>query len=55
MNQLDDDIKSAVLGNAGTVRSFRIGTEDAMYDGTFPPIGGWSTTMQQVRIQCKLL
>lgn len=31
MNQLDDDIKSAVLGNAGTVISFRIGTEDAMH------------------------
>ncbi len=30
-NQLDDDIKSAVLGNAGTVISFRIGTEDAMH------------------------
>ena len=54
MNQLDDDIKSAVLGNAGTVRSFRIGTEDAMYDGTFPPIGGWSTTVLQVMEQCEL-
>ncbi|MGB5025626.1 MAG: type IV secretion system DNA-binding domain-containing protein [Saprospiraceae bacterium] len=31
MNQLDDDIKSAVLGNVGTVISFRIGTEDAMH------------------------
>ena len=31
MNQLDDDIKSAVLGNAGTVISFRIGTEDAIH------------------------
>ncbi|MEZ4927911.1 MAG: type IV secretion system DNA-binding domain-containing protein [Saprospiraceae bacterium] len=31
MNQLDKDIKSAVLGNAGTVISFRIGTEDAMH------------------------
>ncbi|MBK9727548.1 MAG: hypothetical protein IPO86_05460 [Saprospiraceae bacterium] len=55
MNQLDDDIKSAVLGNAGTVISFRIGTEDAMYDRTFPPIGGWSTTVLQVMVQCELL
>lgn len=30
MAQLDPDIKSAVLGNAGTIVSFRIGTEDAM-------------------------
>ncbi|MFN8331341.1 MAG: type IV secretory system conjugative DNA transfer family protein [Saprospiraceae bacterium] len=31
MAQLDDDIKSAVLGNAGTrLISFRLGTEDAM-------------------------
>lgn len=28
--QLDPDIKSAVLGNGGTIISFRIGTEDAM-------------------------
>lgn len=31
MNQLDFDIKSAVLVNAGTVISFRIGTEDAKH------------------------
>ncbi|HRG69591.1 MAG: hypothetical protein JNL65_05080 [Saprospiraceae bacterium] len=31
MNQLDDYIKSAVLGNAGTVVSFRIGTKDALH------------------------
>jgi type IV secretory pathway TraG/TraD family ATPase VirD4 len=31
MHQLDDKIKRAVLGNAGTIISFRIGTEDAMY------------------------
>lgn len=31
MSQLNDDIKSAVLGNAGTVISLRIGTEDAIY------------------------
>jgi hypothetical protein len=31
MDQLDDEIKSAVLGNAGTVISFRIGTQDAMH------------------------
>lgn len=30
MAQLDPDIKSAVLGNVGTIISFRIGTEDAM-------------------------
>jgi len=30
MGQLDPDIKSAVLGNAGTIISFRIGTEDAI-------------------------
>ncbi len=30
MAQLDSDIKSAVLGNVGTIISFRIGTEDAM-------------------------
>ncbi|HRG68383.1 MAG TPA: type IV secretion system DNA-binding domain-containing protein [Saprospiraceae bacterium] len=30
MAQVDPDIKSAVLGNAGTIISFRIGTEDAM-------------------------
>lgn len=31
LKQLDDDIKSAILGNAGTVISFRIGTEDAIH------------------------
>ncbi len=31
MAQLDPDIKSAMLGNAGTIISFRIGTEDAMH------------------------
>jgi type IV secretory pathway TraG/TraD family ATPase VirD4 len=30
MEQLDPDIKSAVLGNIGTLISFRIGTQDAM-------------------------
>lgn len=30
MHQLDEDIKRAILGNAGTIISFRIGTEDAM-------------------------
>jgi type IV secretory pathway TraG/TraD family ATPase VirD4 len=29
MHQLDDQIKHAVLGNVGTIISFRIGTEDA--------------------------
>lgn len=31
LHQLDDKIKRAVLGNAGTMISFRTGTEDAMY------------------------
>ena len=31
LHQLDDEIKQAVLGNAGTVLSFRIGTEDAIH------------------------
>ncbi|NOT37539.1 MAG: hypothetical protein HOP11_09205 [Saprospiraceae bacterium] len=30
MAQLDQDIKSAVLGNVGTIITFRIGTEDSM-------------------------
>ena len=30
MNQMDEDIKSAVLGNVGTLISFRIGTQDAI-------------------------
>ena len=54
MNQLDDDIQSAVLGNAGTIISFRIGTEDAMYDKAFPQIGGWSTIGLQEMEQCEL-
>ena len=29
MHQLDDEIRHAILGNVGTVISFRIGTEDA--------------------------
>lgn len=31
LNQIDEDIKRAVLGNVGTVISFRVGTEDAMH------------------------
>ena len=31
MHQLDPDIRHAVLGNAGTVISFRVGAEDAPY------------------------
>lgn len=31
MNQLDEKIRSAVLGNIGTVISFRVGTEDATH------------------------
>lgn len=30
LDQLDPEIKSAILGNTGTIISFRIGTEDAM-------------------------
>ena len=31
LNQLDPDIRSAVLGNAGTLISFRVGAEDAPF------------------------
>jgi type IV secretory pathway TraG/TraD family ATPase VirD4 len=31
MHQLDSDIRHAVLGNAGTIISFRVGAEDAPY------------------------
>jgi len=31
LHQLDDDIKQAVVGNAGTVLTFRLGTEDALH------------------------
>jgi hypothetical protein len=31
MNQLEPDIRHAVLGNAGTIISFRVGAEDAPY------------------------
>jgi type IV secretory pathway TraG/TraD family ATPase VirD4 len=31
MHQLDPDIRHAVLGNAGTIISFRVGAEDAPY------------------------
>ena len=31
MHQLDDDIRHAILGNVGTLISFRVGTEDAQY------------------------
>src|SRR5271169_5164688 len=31
MNQLDREIRHAVLGNAGTIISFRVGAEDAPY------------------------
>ncbi|HZV69846.1 MAG TPA: type IV secretion system DNA-binding domain-containing protein [Saprospiraceae bacterium] len=31
LHQIDEEIKQAVLGNAGTVISFRVGTEDAMH------------------------
>ena len=31
LHQLDENIKKAVLGNIGTIVSFRLGTEDAIY------------------------
>ena len=31
LHQLDPDVKHAVLGNAGTLISFRLGAEDAAY------------------------
>ena len=31
LHQLDDDVRHAVLGNAGTLISFRVGAEDAAY------------------------
>lgn len=31
LHQLDDGIRRAILGNAGTIISFRVGTEDAYY------------------------
>jgi hypothetical protein len=31
LHQLDPDIRHAVLGNAGTLLSFRVGAEDAPY------------------------
>ena len=33
LHQLDPDIRHAVLGNAGTIISFRLGAEDAPYLG----------------------
>jgi DNA helicase HerA-like ATPase len=29
IHQLDDEIRRAILGNAGTIIAFRVGTEDA--------------------------
>ena len=31
IHQLDDEIRHAILGNTGTIISFRVGTEDALY------------------------
>lgn len=41
MYQLDDEIRRAILGNAGTIISFRIGTEDAQFMSLemFPTFG----------------
>ncbi len=41
MHQLEDEIRQAILGNAGTIISFRIGTEDAMFMSKemFPEFG----------------
>jgi hypothetical protein len=32
MHQLEPEIRHAVLGNAGTIISFRVGAEDALED-----------------------
>ena len=41
MHQLDDEIRHAILGNAGTLISFRVGTEDAqvLTQEMFPVFG----------------
>lgn len=41
MHQLEDQIRQAILGNAGSIVSFRIGTEDAMFMSKemFPEFG----------------
>ncbi|MBS1594105.1 MAG: type IV secretion system DNA-binding domain-containing protein [Bacteroidetes bacterium] len=41
MYQLEDEIREAILGNAGTIISFRIGTEDALFMSKemFPEFG----------------
>lgn len=41
IHQLDDEIRHAILGNAGTIISFRVGTEDAqhMIREMFPVFG----------------
>jgi len=31
IHQLDDEIKQAIIGNAGTLISFRLGAEDAQF------------------------
>ena len=31
LHQLEDEVRHAVLGNAGTIISFRLGAEDAPY------------------------
>jgi type IV secretory pathway TraG/TraD family ATPase VirD4 len=43
LHQLEPDVRHAVLGNAGTIISFRLGAEDASYvacefEGTFEPL-----------------
>ncbi len=41
MHQLEDEIRQAILGNAGSIVTFRIGTEDAMFMSKemFPEFG----------------
>src|SRR5438270_13585326 len=43
LHQLEPEVRHAVLGNAGSILSFRLGAEDASYvalefDGTFEPL-----------------
>ena len=42
LKQLNPDIKNAVLGNVGTIVTFRIGAEDSMdLEKEFSPEYGW--------------
>jgi hypothetical protein len=44
LDQLDQSLKSAVLGNVGTIAVFRIGADDAMtFENEFAPQCNWQT------------